>query len=1010
MTAPPPDDADRPRDPSGGGTVHLVAVHGNGGGAARFDRLPRPLSPGVALHTPTLPGFGGRPLGEVDGVGGLAEALHAELPDTDEPVVLLGHGIGGSVALELLARHPEAVDGLVLHAPVGTRLDTRWFPRLMSPGWVRRAVQLAISSPLLRPALRRTIVRGIPQPWADDFLAAYADAEAFGAMFDWLTSDWFDSLPPRPLPAVLLWGSDDRVLGADQRADYHALLPEATERTVQGWGHFPMLTDPDHDAEVVAGIARDLAAATADDPGADREAEDARPPVQPLALLGSGDRRTAGVPAKAGLLDRLARRGAPVPRGAVATAADLADPPVEVARRIAATLPGARVAVRSSFAAEDGATSSNAGRFTTVLDVPTDDLDALAGAVGSVVASAGDEVDEDHRAVLVQVMVEARHAGVAFTQPAYEDDLVDVVEGLADGLVAGRVEGERVALPRLVAGEPPDHDGWRGRLQGLLRGVRTALGDEPGEAGWDVEWADDGTTCWLVQVRPVTAPPLRDEVLTLANHREILPDPPSVLMTSLVLEAGPGAFDYWRSHSPDLPLDRPFMAPFAGRPLINLSLLTDSMRRLGLPTSFVTDSMGGSEAERVVRTVGPRPTRLARHLPALLSLGVDQLGAPAQAPKVADRLAARAEDLGDGFTGALDATVDVYVGLLQGMFALSTAVSGPLAVLQRLGVSAEHHARHRSAGTAVWDDLEPLRALVAEDATRRAAVEGGELPDDGVFRTAWARFLDAHGHRGVYESDLARPRYAEDPTPLLGLLLAPDRDRDVPPRTLLGRLTTPLWWQAGRAIRAREQLRSDAMRSFAVLRARLLELAEDAVAAELLPATEDVWLCTLDQLRGIDAGEPVTQTDVAAARERRERVAAVRLPDVVRSSDDPAEFTPDASARASRRLRGLPLTGGDVEGTVWRLDEPAGAPPPHDGPLVLVCPAVDPGWVATFAQVDAVVVETGGELSHGSIVLRERSVPAVTNVRGATALRDGDRVRVRAAAGVVELVAGGDDD
>ena len=31
---------------------------------------------------------------------------------------------------------------------------------------------------------------------------------------------------------MLLWGSDDRVLGADQRADYHRLLPAATV------GHF----------------------------------------------------------------------------------------------------------------------------------------------------------------------------------------------------------------------------------------------------------------------------------------------------------------------------------------------------------------------------------------------------------------------------------------------------------------------------------------------------------------------------------------------------------------------------------------------------------------------------------------------------------------------------------------------------------------------------------------------------------------------------------------------------
>ncbi|MFP5310377.1 MAG: alpha/beta fold hydrolase [Actinomycetes bacterium] len=253
-------------------TVQLVAVHGNGGGAARFARLPAELPHDVALHAPTLPGFGGRPLGDVDGVAGLAAALREEVVALPRPRVLLGHGIGGSVALELLSSEPDLVDGLVLHAPVGTRLDTRWFPRLLRPRWVRRAVQVGISSPVLRPLWRRTIVRDVPAPFDAQFLAAYADAEAFGAMFDWLTATWFDGLPVLPdLPATILWGEDDRVLGADQRADYRRLLPRADERTVPGWGHFPMLSDPHAYGEVVAGVARTLVR-RASEPGTGREA------------------------------------------------------------------------------------------------------------------------------------------------------------------------------------------------------------------------------------------------------------------------------------------------------------------------------------------------------------------------------------------------------------------------------------------------------------------------------------------------------------------------------------------------------------------------------------------------------------------------------------------------------------------------------------------------------------------------------------------------------------------
>ncbi|QUV80466.1 hypothetical protein J8C08_12750 [Chloracidobacterium thermophilum] len=66
---------------------------------------------------------------------------------------------------------------------------------------------------------------------------------------------------------------------------------------------------------------------------------------------------------------------------------------------------------------------------------------------------------------------------------------------------------------------------------------------------------------------------------------------------------------------------------------------------------------------------------------------------------------------------------------------------------------------------------------------------------------------------------------------------------------------------------------------------------------------------------------------------------------------------------------------------------------------------MDAGWVPVFAGVAGVVVEIGGDLSHGSIVLRELGLPAVTNVRHVTrVIRTGDRIRVQAALGVVEIL------
>ena len=49
-------------------------------------------------------------------------------------------------------------------------------------------------------------------------------------------------------------------------------------------------------------------------------------------------------------------------------------------------------------------------------------------------------------------------------------------------------------------------------------------------------------------------------------------------------------------------------------------------------------------------------------------------------------------------------------------------------------------------------------------------------------------------------------------------------------------------------------------------------------------------------------------------------------------------------------------------------------------------------------------MDIGGDLSHGSIVLRELGIPAITNTRhGSTKIRNGDFVRVNAGNGTVQF-------
>ncbi|MCU0244182.1 MAG: PEP-utilizing enzyme, partial [Acidobacteria bacterium] len=80
----------------------------------------------------------------------------------------------------------------------------------------------------------------------------------------------------------------------------------------------------------------------------------------------------------------------------------------------------------------------------------------------------------------------------------------------------------------------------------------------------------------------------------------------------------------------------------------------------------------------------------------------------------------------------------------------------------------------------------------------------------------------------------------------------------------------------------------------------------------------------------------------------------------------------------------------------------------HFGPGdILVVPFTDVGWAPLFAGVGGIVADTGGQLSHTSIIAREYGIPAVVSVRQATRLvRDGQPVTLDGTAGRLYLHPG----
>ncbi len=102
-------------------------------------------------------------------------------------------------------------------------------------------------------------------------------------------------------------------------------------------------------------------------------------------------------------------------------------------------------------------------------------------------------------------------------------------------------------------------------------------------------------------------------------------------------------------------------------------------------------------------------------------------------------------------------------------------------------------------------------------------------------------------------------------------------------------------------------------------------------------------------------------------------------------------------------LKGTPASSGTIRGhaRIVQTIQEAMSLEPGD---ILVTAATDPGWTPVFPLVGGIVLEIGGQLSHGAIIAREYGIPAVVNVAGAMRLiQDEQVIEVDGSKGVIKL-------
>jgi pimeloyl-ACP methyl ester carboxylesterase len=227
----------------------LLFLHGWGMTPRVYARAVAPVTrAGIRIIAPALPGFGGSSgpalrrvtLDEyADRVAAFLDALALE-----RPAFVMGHSLGGGVAIRLAVRRPDLVRSLTLVNSVGgapgvkvgmtSRPWWQWAvgafgeadPRGLSPAMVKGVVRDFVPNVLRRPVTAALTA----------YLALSADlAEDARLLVD------------AGLPVLFVWGDRDRLITPGAFAEISTAMTPEVVRGRHGW----LLTAPDEFAQLL---------------------------------------------------------------------------------------------------------------------------------------------------------------------------------------------------------------------------------------------------------------------------------------------------------------------------------------------------------------------------------------------------------------------------------------------------------------------------------------------------------------------------------------------------------------------------------------------------------------------------------------------------------------------------------------------------------------------------------------------------------------------------------------
>lgn len=710
-------------------------------------------------------------------------------------------------------------------------------------------------------------------------------------------------------------------------------------------------------------------------------------------------------------------------------------------------LPEKLYAIRSSANLEDDKDHSFAGQFLSRTNVQG--LDAVIVAVREVLNSSRSETLQPYMkklgeagkqlkmAVLVQDMITPQISGVAFSKnptTGLDEVVIEAVHGLGEALMQDGITPERWIYRWGQFTAKPESDA---ALEPVIREIanETRRIQKIYGSPVDLEWAYDGTKVYWLQIRPITA---LTNVPLYSNRisREVLPGIIKPLIASvnipLVNTAWIRLFDSLMGATNLKPED--LTKIFHYRAYFNMGSIGTIFEILGFPREGLEMLLGFKRTSK--RPPFSPSLKTFRHIPRILGFAarawaydrrvqaeladfemrIRNTQAQDVASLSAQELLIKIDELFKFNTQVayqnivIPILMNLYNGILKSQLKRAQVefvdfnLTHGLQQVQDFDPNHhldEIHTRYSQLPQTVQDQIRSLNYLQLK-----------QIPEAAPFLLLLDEFIKRFGHLSESGNDFSKVPWREEPDKIIRMALSHtlnSKDNQkitwetLQASALLKMRMRPVYRRARTFRLLREQISSMYTSSYGWFRIYFSALASQLVKRGALETQDDIYYLTWQEVRALVEGSAnikELKEKIQAHKDNIERSRDIVMPEIIYGNAAPPV---DLMKSDAQKLTGVPTSSGYYQGRVKVVRSTSDFERVLKGDIIAI-PFSDVAWTPLFAKAGAVIAESGGILSHSSIVAREYGIPCVVSVNGACSLLEDREVIVDGYQGAVHIV------